>query len=227
MSLCQVLESGTSDAPPDRSVLVHLQPRDSLAGGATTATAWTTPDLTNSGLYSDSPSFTFYLFNMTLPVATGVSSFTAEIVQDSSSTVFSNGGAGFPLSDYVAPQLALSCTIDSEVFTSGALVENSTLALQAAAYDAVGFDAVVLVVPTPVVQQGSKTSRYENREVVMSKVATFNDSFGYSLYEANFSFPGNSGLTIMSYDVVGVRNVAAGGNVTSAFNRWSELPRCS
>ncbi len=56
------------------------------------------------------PSHTFYNFEATIPVAQGVSSFTVEVVDNTtgSSTIHNNGGSGFPLSDAIQPQLARS-----------------------------------------------------------------------------------------------------------------------
>ncbi len=80
------------------------------------------------------PSFTFYSFQTVVPAAVGVSSFDVEIINPDTgdSTVHDNSGHGFPLSDIVQPQLALSARyliIDTDDDSKTHWIYNVTIAV--------------------------------------------------------------------------------------------------
>lgn len=55
------------------------------------------------------PSFVYLDYNINIPAEQGISSFTVDITDGSGkTTTYNNGGAGFPLSDAVQPQMSLS-----------------------------------------------------------------------------------------------------------------------
>ena len=68
------------------------------------------PDLHIERLYPNVPNFELYQFEFTVPVEFGVSALTVEIIntETGESFIADNGGKGFPVSDSLQTQVAIS-----------------------------------------------------------------------------------------------------------------------
>ncbi|KAI1253764.1 hypothetical protein MGN70_004158 [Eutypa lata] len=193
----------------NRQVVVHLKSGDSETE---TPTTWNGESLP---FHENRPSFDWWGFNVTVPIAQGLS-FDVELIDSGDSKLETNGGDGFPLQTDIVPQIAKSCS-STEVFGS------STVSITAAILDEANFDSVVLSVDVPLVQQNSLIPRIEATLVDMEKGEAI-EGTGYSLYSGSLDF-GAAFQGHISYDVIGRRT--SGEDSISEFNLFDALPNCS
>ncbi|KAK4041932.1 hypothetical protein C8A01DRAFT_14426 [Parachaetomium inaequale] len=176
-----------------------------ITGDIRNTTAW----------HPHSPSFEWWNFTTTVTTSQGLSSLTVEVIDGgSSSTIYSNGGNGFPLETDIIPQAQLSCGI---VFMGRGYVLSLTVR------DDFRLQNLKLTVPIPVQQTGSIVPRFEPYLLNMEKTGALEDA-GYSLYTASLDVrPGNMYTTIMSYGLSGRGGLR---DVDMLFVLWKGLGRC-
>lgn len=87
----------------NRQVVVHLKAGDSETK---IATVWNGESLP---FHKNRPSFDWWGFNTTIPVAQGLL-FNVELIDSGDSKTETNGGNGFPLQTDIIPQTARSCS---------------------------------------------------------------------------------------------------------------------
>ena len=106
-----------------QNVLVHYTPRNGEKCGNCTFNTFSSDDTTGGGNFAN---FTWYLFNGTIPITRGISSFTVEIQDEAKgATIADNAGHGFPMQDAVALDLNRIC-----LSTSGSFTENFVAAVR-------------------------------------------------------------------------------------------------
>ncbi|EMR71862.1 putative heme peroxidase protein [Eutypa lata UCREL1] len=193
----------------NRHVVVHLKSGDSETEIPTTWNGESLP------FHENRPSFDWWGFNVTVPIAQSLS-FDVELIDSGDSKLETNGGDGFPLRTDIVPQIAKSCS-STEVFGS------STVSITAAILDEANFDSVVLSVDVPLVQQNSLVPRIEAALVDMEKGEAI-EGTGYTLYSGSLDF-GAAFQGHISYDVIGHRS--SGEDSISEFNLFDALPNCS
>ncbi|KAK7746591.1 hypothetical protein SLS62_009312 [Diatrype stigma] len=193
----------------NRQVVVHLK-----AGDSETTSAPTTWNGESLPFHENRPSFDWWGFNATVPIAQGLS-FDVELIDSGDSKLETNGGSGFPLQTDIVPQTARSCS-------STAIRGPSTISVTAAILDAAGFDSVALSVDVPYAQQNSLIPRIEPTLVDMEFTQALNGT-GYSLYSGSLDF-GAAFQGALSYDVIGRRT--SGDDSISEFNLFSALSDC-
>ncbi|RYO99396.1 hypothetical protein DL766_007149 [Monosporascus sp. MC13-8B] len=209
-----------------RQVVVHLNVGDKKVSAETTWNGESLP------FHENRPSFDWWGFNATVPIAQGLS-FDVEIIDGGDSKLETNGGNGFPLQTDIIPQTAKSCS-------STAVKGPSTISVTAAVgisypsrqirtetdsikiLDEANFDSVTLSVDVPHAQQNSLVPRIEPTPVEMKKTGVL-EGTGYSLYSASLDF-GAAFQGLLSYDVIGRR---ASGDSISEFNSFDSLRHCS
>jgi hypothetical protein len=100
--------------PGQRQVLVHLKPRKSDVGVLQIVEA-TKLERNTTGFFPNSPSFEWWNFTASVPATQMYASFLVEVIDDSMSTTYSNGGGGFPLETDIIPQSMQSCGYSSMI----------------------------------------------------------------------------------------------------------------
>ncbi|RYO80388.1 hypothetical protein DL762_007660 [Monosporascus cannonballus] len=182
-----------------RQVVVHLNVGDKKVSAETTWNGESLP------FHENRPSFDWWGFNATVPIAQGLS-FDVEIIDGGDSKLETNGGNGFPLQTDII-------TTDREIRT-----ETDSIKI----LDEANFDSVTLSVDVPHAQQNSLVPRIEPTPVEMKKTGVL-EGTGYSLYSASLDF-GAAFQGLLSYDVIGRR---ASGDSISEFNSFDSLRHCS
>jgi hypothetical protein len=105
----------TRGANNNRQVRVHLRPRSGVACSdnepCSIVNATTGGSMFTGTFYANGPFFRFYTFQATIPASQGVSSFLVEVTDQGNTTIYDNGGEGFPWDDSILPQLdpSMSC----------------------------------------------------------------------------------------------------------------------
>ncbi|EHK47152.1 hypothetical protein TRIATDRAFT_46525 [Trichoderma atroviride IMI 206040] len=108
--------AGPVTANPNRTVKIHFHPR---SGERDTGASIVSKSITSASsahvLYGNPPlTFWWYQFSTVIPVTQGVSGFDVEVVDTSNgatnSTMYKNGGQGFPFDDTIVTQPKLSCS---------------------------------------------------------------------------------------------------------------------
>ncbi|KAK3389921.1 heme peroxidase [Podospora didyma] len=117
---------------------------------------------TTTGWHPYSPAFECHV----------LSSFTVEVIDDGQSTVYTNGGAGFPIQTDIIPQAGLSC---GTIFLGTSYSLNLTVAVR----DDFQLQQVILTIPIPIQQAGSIVPRFELYIQTMQRTKTLNGT-GYS-----------------------------------------------
>ncbi|PTB62284.1 heme peroxidase [Trichoderma citrinoviride] len=155
-------------------------------------------------MYGNPPlTFWTYPFSTVIPLAQGVSGFDVEVVDNVNgvinSTLYTNGGNGFPFDDTIVTQPKLSC---SEVTSEG------RMDLSVAIRDDSKLDTLkaIVHVPEPLL---SLTPSVGSIPLDFTKVGPIEGS-GYTLYNASivtgvipFNFPNNqAGSYIRTYDLI-------------------------
>lgn len=88
----------------NRQVVVHFKAGDSET--TSTSTTWNGESLP---FHENRPSFDWWGFNATVPIAQGLS-FDVELIDSGDSKLETNGGSGFTLQTDIVPQTAKSCS---------------------------------------------------------------------------------------------------------------------
>lgn len=110
--------AGPVTANPNRTVKIHFHPRSSESRsdpGAYTVSKSIASASSAHVLYGNPPlTFWWYQFSTVIPITQGVSGFDVEVVDTSNgvtnSTMYKNGGQGFPFDDTIVTQPKLSCS---------------------------------------------------------------------------------------------------------------------
>ncbi|KAL7918280.1 heme peroxidase [Trichoderma austrokoningii] len=172
--------TGPVTAVPNRTIKIHFHPR---SGSRTDAGAYTiSNNIASTGsahvLYGNPPlTFWWYQFSTVIPITQGVSGFDVEVVDSNNgvtnSTMYKNGGRGFPFDDTIVTQPKLSC---SETIYNGLM--NLTVAIR----DDSNLDSLkaIVHVPTPL---DSFTPAVGSIPLDFVKVGPIAGS-GYTLYNA-------------------------------------------
>ncbi|KAL6861941.1 heme peroxidase [Trichoderma novae-zelandiae] len=219
---------GPVEANPNRTIKLHFHPR---AGVCTDSQPCTISDnfaafASGHVMYGNPPlTFWTYPFSTAIPLAQGVSGFDVEVVDNVNgvinSTLYKNGGNGFPFDDTIVTQPQLSC---SEVTSEG------RLDLSVAIRDDSKLNSLkaIVHVPEPLL---SLTPTVGSVPLGFTKVGPIEGS-GYTLYNASivtgvipFNPPNNvAGTYLRTYDLV-----ASNGSHTEEreFNMMDGLSSCS
>ncbi|KAL6886068.1 heme peroxidase [Trichoderma evansii] len=172
---------GPVTANPNRTVRIHFHPR---SGESCTDTndCTVSSNVASVGsahvMYGNPPlTFWWYQFSTVVPITQGVSGFDVEVVDNNNgvtnSTMYKNGGQGFPFDDMIVTQPKLSC---SEVQFNGLM--NLTVAIR----DDSKLDSLkaIVHVPDPII---STTPAVGSIPLDFVKVGSIVGS-GYTLYNA-------------------------------------------
>ncbi|KAL7943661.1 heme peroxidase [Trichoderma barbatum] len=162
------------------------------------------------------PNFVYYDFNINIPAEQGISSFTVDIKDGSTGkvTTFDNGGARFPLSDAIQPQISLckqsSITVDG--------VSLKQLDVTATVLDADQYTDISLIVPQP--SNFSATISPWVPEVVPMKASGKFAGTNFTLYTGRW-IASNEGAPLHPFDVVAT---GPKRNASSTFISWNDVP---
>lgn len=123
---------GPVTANPNRTVKIHFHPRSGESCTDTNACTVSSKVASVGSahvMYGNPPlTFWWYQFSTVIPITQGVSGFDVEVVDNNNgvtkSTMYKNGGQGFPFDDMIVTQPKLSC---SEVQFNGLM--NLTVAV--------------------------------------------------------------------------------------------------
>ncbi|GAB1317438.1 Peroxidase [Madurella fahalii] len=202
--------------PGSRQVLIHFTPAEASSPAIPAAVAVKLHENT-TGYHPYSPTFEWWNFTMSAPISRRYSSFTVEVVDDGNSTVYSNGGNGFPVETDIIPQTRLSCG------TVSFMRKDYTFNLTVAVRDDARFQQITMTVPLPLPQEGSMVPRFESYVQTMTKAETIQGT-GYSLYTAKVHVPTDKVfVTIMSYGLSGSGGVR---DVEMPFLLWRGIGSC-
>jgi hypothetical protein len=91
--------------------VIHLKPATDSHAAITSVSATRIGD--NQPLQYNQPTFIWYNFTATVPAKIGFSSFTVDISKSGNSTIYDNGGGGFPLDPEILPLPSLSCGVSN------------------------------------------------------------------------------------------------------------------
>lgn len=121
---------GPVTANPNRTVKIHFHPRQSHKNAGPQTISNNIASAGSAHVISGNPPLTFwwYPFSTVVPITQGVSGFDVEVIDNNNgvtnSTMYKNGGQGFPFDDMIITQPKLSC---SEVNFNGLM--NLTVAV--------------------------------------------------------------------------------------------------
>ncbi|UKZ96237.1 uncharacterized protein TrAFT101_011038 [Trichoderma asperellum] len=109
---------GPVTANPNRTVKIHFHPRsgESCTDTNTCTVSSNVASVGSAHVISGNPPLTFwwYQFSTVIPITQGVSGFDVEVVDNNNgvtnSTMYKNGGRGFPFDDMIVTQPKLSCS---------------------------------------------------------------------------------------------------------------------
>ncbi|PON20567.1 hypothetical protein TGAM01_v210525 [Trichoderma gamsii] len=219
--------TGPVTANPNRTVKIHFHPRSGESRsdpGAGTVSKSIASAASAHVLYGNPPlTFWWYQFSTVIPITQGVSGFDVEVVDTSSgvtnSTMYKNGGQGFPFDDTIVTQPKLSC---SETIYNGLM--NLTVAIR----DDSKLDSLkaIVHVPTPL---NSFTPTVGSIPLDFAKVGPIEGS-GYTLYNATIvtgatpDDPNNFAHTYMrTYDLIASNSTHT---VEREFNMMDGLNAC-
>ncbi|KAM0520710.1 hypothetical protein ACHAPE_003107 [Trichoderma viride] len=219
--------TGPVTANPNRTVKIHFHSRSGESRsdpGASTVSKSIASAASAHVLYGNPPlTFWWYQFSTVIPITQGVSGFDVEVVDTSSgatnSTMYKNGGQGFPFDDTIVTQPKLSC---SETIYNGLM--NLTVAIR----DDSNLDSLkaIVHVPTPL---NSFTPTVGSIPLDFAKVGSIAGS-GYTLYNATIvngatpDDPDNFAHTYMrTYDLIASNSTHT---VEREFNMMDGLNAC-
>ncbi|KAL7781786.1 heme peroxidase [Trichoderma afarasin] len=197
-------------------VLIHLASRSGEA--LPVATGTTSQGLTaGCGYPNCGPSYTYFRFSSTIPANQGVSSFTVEIIDGSTgkSTVYNNGGGGFPVSDAILPMFSLSS--QSTITINGS--DQLQLNLTAAVLNAELYTNVSLIVPQPS-NKSAPISPWTQEIVHMEPLSKISGT-NFTLYRGIWQSSGP--LTAVSSHPFDLVAQGATKTVSSLFNSWDDV----
>ncbi|KAF3067686.1 WSC domain-containing protein [Trichoderma lentiforme] len=161
------------------------------------------------------PSFVYLDYNINIPAEQGISSFTVDITDGSGmTTTYNNGGAGFPLSDAVQPQMSLSTQTTKTV--NGVTLQQ--LNVTAAVYNADQYTNISLIVPQP--SNFSATISPWVAEVAPMKASGKIAGTNYTLYTGSW-LASNESAPQHPFDVLAT---GPKGSASSTFNSWGDVP---
>ncbi|UKZ55983.1 hypothetical protein TrVGV298_009807 [Trichoderma virens] len=141
--------------------------------------------------------FFYYDFNTNIPAEQGISSFTVDIKDGTTEkiTTFNNGGAVFPLSDAIQPQMSL-CNQTTTTINGVTLQQ---LGVTARVYNADQFTNISLIVPQP--SNFSATISPWIPEVVPMRASSKIAGTNFTLYTGTW-IASNEGAPQHPFDVV-------------------------
>ncbi|KAM0261106.1 hypothetical protein ACHAQJ_002367 [Trichoderma viride] len=218
---------GSVAANPNRTIRIHFRPRsgESCSNTNSCIISSNVPAFSSVHVLYGNPPLTFwvYQFSTVIPIAQGVSGFDVEVVDNingvTNSTLYTNGGNGFPFDDTIVTQPKLSC---SEVIYNGLM--NLTVAIR----DDANLDSLKAIVhlPEPL---SSTTPGVGSIPLDLAKVGPVAGS-GYTLYNATITTgvippnPNNfAGNYMRTYDLVASNSTHT---VEREFNMMDGLNAC-